>query len=115
MITASGTGYSWGGPEFPHNVAKGTDPAATGSGYTPRTDVVLRNEITQPVINALSGSLLVDRFGADPTGVNDSSSAFAAADAEATAKGNGAIALLLTPGATYRIATHTVFNNPVIS
>ena len=29
MITASGAGYSWGGPEFPHNVSKGTAPALT--------------------------------------------------------------------------------------
>ena len=45
MITASGDGYSWGGPEFPHNVAPGTDPTAAGSGYVPRTDVVLRGEL----------------------------------------------------------------------
>ena len=42
MLTAAGIGYSWGGPEFPHNVAPGTDPAAVGSGYAPRTDVTLR-------------------------------------------------------------------------
>ena len=36
MITASGDGYSWGGPEFPHNVAKGTDPTLSGSGYVIR-------------------------------------------------------------------------------
>lgn len=45
MITASGDGYSWGGPEFPHNVAKGTDPTLPGSGYVQRTDVVLRSEL----------------------------------------------------------------------
>ena len=37
MITASGDGYSWGGPVFPHNVAKGTDPTLSGSGYVIRT------------------------------------------------------------------------------
>lgn len=47
MITASGDGYSWGGPEFPHNVAPGIDPAAVGSGYVLRTDVVLRGELAQ--------------------------------------------------------------------
>ena len=45
MITASGAGYSWGGPEFPHNVAPGTDPTLPGGGYVPRTDVVLRSEL----------------------------------------------------------------------
>lgn len=45
MITASGDGYSWGGPEFPHNVAAGTDPTLPSSGYVPRTDVVLRDEL----------------------------------------------------------------------
>ena len=45
MITASGDGYSWGGPEFPHNVAAGTDPTALGSGYILRTDVLLRAEV----------------------------------------------------------------------
>jgi len=46
MITASGAGYSWGGPEFPHNVAKGTDPTLPESGYVSRSDVVLRSELT---------------------------------------------------------------------
>lgn len=36
--------YSWGG-SLPHVVAPGTDPAAISSGYVPRTDVVLRNEL----------------------------------------------------------------------
>ena len=46
MITASGDGYSWGGPEFPHNVAPGTDPA-TVTGYVPRTDVVLLEQLAK--------------------------------------------------------------------
>ena len=45
IITASGDGYSWGGPEFPHNIVKGTDPTVVGSGYVPRTDVDLRQQI----------------------------------------------------------------------
>ena len=49
MITASGDGYSWGGPEFPHNVAKGIDPTLPDSGYVPRTDVVLRDELKSRV------------------------------------------------------------------
>lgn len=36
--------YSWGGV-LPHTVAPGTDPTAVGSGYVPRTDVVLRTEL----------------------------------------------------------------------
>ena len=36
MITASGDGYSWKGPVFPHNVAKGTNPTLPGSGYAVR-------------------------------------------------------------------------------
>lgn len=36
--------YSWSG-NLPHNVAPGTDPTLPGSGYVPRTDVLLRNEL----------------------------------------------------------------------
>ena len=45
--------YSWGG-NFPHDVAAGADPAAVGSGYVPRTDVTLRNELAEK-----DGALLV--------------------------------------------------------
>lgn len=47
MITASGSGYSWTGtyPVGGHEVAPGTDPAAVGSGYTPRTNVALREQL----------------------------------------------------------------------
>lgn len=38
--------YSWTGI-FPHVVAPGTDPTAVGSGYVPRIDVVLRNELAE--------------------------------------------------------------------
>lgn len=38
--------YSWGG-NLPHDVAAGANPAAIGSGYVPRTDVVLRGEISE--------------------------------------------------------------------
>ena len=37
-------GYSWGGA-LPHTVAPGTDPTAVGSGYVPRADVTLRDEL----------------------------------------------------------------------
>lgn len=36
-----GNYYSWSG-EFPKTVAPGSDPAAVGSGFVPRTDIVLR-------------------------------------------------------------------------
>ena len=56
MLTASGGGYSWGGQEFPHNVAPGTDPTLPGSGYVPRTDVVLRDELSSAYGSSLIGS-----------------------------------------------------------
>ena len=40
---ADGNFYGWTGV-FPHVVAPGTDPAAV-TGYVPRTDVILRNEL----------------------------------------------------------------------
>ena len=60
MITASGAGYSWGGPEFPHNVVKGTDPTAV-TGYVPRTDVTLRSDI----------NVVVKRYASVEDMVND--------------------------------------------
>ena len=45
--------YSWGGT-LPHAVAPGTDPAAAGSGYTPRTDLALRSQLASN-----DGSLLI--------------------------------------------------------
>ena len=36
--------YAWTGA-FPHVVTTGTDPTVVGSGYVPRTDVVLRAEV----------------------------------------------------------------------
>ena len=47
--------YSWGGV-YPKVVAPGIDPAAVGSGYVPRTDVVFRAEITPSVLEALRRS-----------------------------------------------------------
>ena len=51
--------YSWGG-NLPHTVAPGADPAAVGSGYVPRTDVILRSDLASE-----SGSELV---GYQPAG-----------------------------------------------
>jgi len=53
---ANGNYYSWAGA-FPKVVAPGSDPAAIGSGYTPRTDVVLRDELTSNVPGDLSNLL----------------------------------------------------------
>lgn len=47
--------YSWGGT-LPHDVAPGADPTLTGSGYVPRTDVLLRAEITPSVFESLRRS-----------------------------------------------------------
>lgn len=46
---ADGNYYSWGGtyPNGGYVVAPGTNPALPGSGYVPRTDVVLRGEISE--------------------------------------------------------------------
>lgn len=73
--------YSWGG-NFPHTVAPGADPTLTGSGYVPRTDVLLRSELLSSVlVNGTDGLSLLDMVsprseGADKTGANDSAAAF---------------------------------------
>lgn len=54
IITASGAGYSWGGPEFPHNVASGTDPTIT-SGYVLRDDVFLNTLATPDSTVSIAG------------------------------------------------------------
>ena len=53
MITASGDGYSWTGA-YPKVVAPGTNPTVV-TGYVPRTDVVLRSELT-------SNSITIDEL-----------------------------------------------------
>ena len=63
MITASGVGYSWKGSEFPHNVAKGTNPAVPSSGYVPctsvgsgsGTDALLRSDLASDAGMSLIG------------------------------------------------------------
>lgn len=50
-----GNYYGWTGA-FPKVVSPGTNPALPGSGYVPRTDVVLRAEITPSVFEALRRS-----------------------------------------------------------
>ena len=47
--------YSWGG-NLPHVVAPGTDPTLPGSGYVPRTDVVLRDQLVASDGISLIGS-----------------------------------------------------------
>lgn len=50
-----GNYYSWGGT-FPHIVAPGTDPALVGSGYIPRSDVVLREALASSIGATIIGS-----------------------------------------------------------
>lgn len=90
---ADGNYYSWGG-EHPHTVSAAVDPAEVGSGYVPRTDVVLRDqladvnstvEIGQSTAGNLgkrtAGSVFVTEapFNADPLGVVDATAAINAA------------------------------------
>lgn len=101
-----GNWYGWGGDGLPHVVAPGTDPALPGSGYVPRTDVLLRNELAsgsgsglvryQPVgtgaVSATVQSKLrefvsVKDFGAVGDGITDDTAAFSAACASLGAKG----------------------------
>lgn len=51
-----GNWYGWGGDGFPHDVAPGTDPTLPGSGYVPRTDVVLRSDLAANGGASLIGS-----------------------------------------------------------
>lgn len=68
-----GNWYSWGG-NLPKTVAPGADPTAIGSGYVPRTDVVLRNELTSggSTIEDIANqkSVLESTSGAETIGVN---------------------------------------------
>ena len=59
---ATGKGYSWGGV-LPHTVTPGTDPTAVGSGYVPRTDILLRSElIDNGPLSVRSGKLSLRDF-----------------------------------------------------
>ena len=48
--SVSGKGYSWNGayPEGGYFVTPETDPTLPGSGYVPRTDVMLRDDLSAP-------------------------------------------------------------------
>ena len=113
MITASCAGYSWPGPEFPHNVAKGTDPTLPGSGYVPRTDVVLRGQLAATGgagnigIDMLAayklgtiGAQMVPLPAVDNTGVTDSTAIFNAKLLSMANAGGGVLKPI--PG-TYKI------------
>lgn len=69
MITASVLGYSWGG-NFPHTVVPGTDPTAVGSGYIPRTDVLLRSELASAggatIVGTASGKTVQESIAITP-------------------------------------------------
>ena len=93
-----GNYYSWSG-EFPKTVAPGTDPAAVGSGYTPRTDVVLRDELAENTIVSILGELVpTSRICVHNFGSNDDPSAWVSAMQYCAANGYtlhvvGAVAL----------------------
>ena len=84
-----GNYYSWSGvyPSGGHIVAPGTDPAAVGSGYAPRTDVALRGELASPtgasmvwykqatLASLMDSSPSPLAFGAHANGVDDDSAA----------------------------------------
>lgn len=65
-----GNYYGWTG-DFPKVVAPGTDPTLPGSGYVPRTDVVLRDQLPYVIYSA--------------TGIADAAGVFAAAAAATAA------------------------------
>ena len=51
--------YSWDGV-LPHAVAPGTDPTLSGSGYVPRTDVVLQDELAAKLGSLMIGFSRID-------------------------------------------------------
>ena len=109
--------YSWSGT-LPHVVAAGTDPTAD-SEWKPRTDQILRQELASHT-SGLGANLIslensgtvaealtrvnILRFGADPTGLIDSSEAVRAARDYAVSKG---ILELYFPAGTYTCADYT--------
>lgn len=100
--TTSGI-YSWSG-SLPHTVAPGTDPAVIGSGYSPRTDLVLRGELAADLGSELIGRgvrTLGDRLDASQH-VKDYSSL-----ADALAAGSGRL--------VFEAGAYTVSDDMVIS
>ena len=101
--TPDGNWYGWGGDGLPHVVAPGTDPTLPGSGYVPRTDVVLRNELLAGPCTTRDGEIalssivsIVDFDGVDDfngtTGTNNKS-AFASAFTYLNSIGGGDLVL----------------------
>lgn len=89
--------YAWTGA-FPHVVAPGTDPTAVGSGYIPRTDVVLRADLandTDPAQGAdlvgYSGGTVAEKLG----------ESISVADYLSAAGGNPVRAITLAVAAAY--------------
>ena len=88
LYPLNGNYYSWTG-DYPHDVAPGTDPTLVGSGYVPRTDVVLRSDLAAPGGSGLIGdfhSVTDKKFagGASPANTSaQNDAAFRAAEAKA--------------------------------
>ena len=104
MITASGAGYSWGGPEFPHNVAPGTDPTVV-AGYVPRTDVLLRSDLAAPGGSGLIGdfhSVTDKKFAGGASPANTSAQNLAAFLAAKTHAGSAPV---YVPSGNYKLTT----------
>lgn len=127
MITASGAGYSWGGPEFPHNVTKGTDPTLPSSGYVLRTDATLRSDLasengselvgyhpagTGAVATTVQSKLLefvsVKDFGAVGDGLADDTSAVQAV------LDSGALRVVIPSGITVGVTGLTMAANQTL-
>ena len=53
--------YAWTGA-FPHVIVPGTNPTAVGSGYVPRTDVVLRDELLAGALRMRDGLFALRDF-----------------------------------------------------
>lgn len=65
---ATASYYSWTGA-FPHYVASGTDPALPGSGYAPRTDAMLRNELANENSDVLISGIQAGKIQRNINGV----------------------------------------------
>ncbi|QIW89971.1 hypothetical protein [Aeromonas phage PS] len=104
--------YSWSGayPVGGYVVAPGIDPTAVGSGYVPRTDVVLRDQLLDgPLTQMLSGRFalrdmvsVLDFDGVIGNGIHDDTVGFKAASDYLVSIGGG-ILLVPKPSVKYMV------------